>query len=897
MDQKIINNLISVNDSFTAVIDIKAKKINSFYLDDKLVKENISFEEYANMVCKLKNFTEETGGKLLRFLSNFNTDEDDFSFQMTCQYTNSIKAIFVVIGASLSNGMYVLSIRKNKRDLKRKRDQLTKLYTPEVIHKLIEKDIKDNKKILVMLIDIDDFKQINNIYGFMFGDIVLIESAAAIKRALGNNGFVARIIGDQFIAYSYLNDTKEETILKECALIRNSITNASKNNVKQAKITATMGAVVVPDQANNLDDILLKANKALTRGKYKGGNNFVIYSSICEDKIYEKPTLPNETLMATSISPGDAIVAGVYEILNNGNDINKNIYDCFNLIGSYFQLDRVSTFFSDEKNIKLENGTFIEWTNPYYPELNGLLEKALSKYSFPEIQYEYKKKLSYGILKISQIDSNKNLGFVYKTLKETKTSAIFLVELSYLGKSFGLIRFDNCHNNRFWNINDTSPLLIISKIISMTIYKNTEKDLLEKMVSYDKLTGLYNYSKWRDEVESFISTTDNYPNYAIISLNILGFTNIVRKYGMNLGDNVLKAIANKLNELIFKGNINCRISNDNFLIFIANKNESEILEYIKILQKFIYDKYNRISIKLLAGIYTHKGIEDINTCIDNANIAVKNANAVTEIKIYDSELEEYEHHKNEIEIHMKDAVIQNEFLLYLQPKINTETGEVVGAEALTRWNFKFQKLLFPNDFIPIFEETGFITALDYCVFENVCKFQRKIIDEGYKPITISVNVSRYQKDFSTYLNNLNMIREKYNIDPKYLEIELTESMYNENTEAISNFINDLHKNGYYVSMDDFGSGYSNLASLAKLDFDIIKLDKTFCSDMTNKKEQTILSFIMKLVKELRIDVLCEGVETKELVENLKELGCYLVQGYFYSKPIPSEDFIQKFLKK
>lgn len=122
-------------------------------------------------------------------------------------------------------------------------------------------------------------------------------------------------------------------------------------------------------------------------------------------------------------------------------------------------------------------------------------------------------------------------------------------------------------------------------------------------------------------------------------------------------------------------------------------------------------------------------------------------------------------------------------------------------------------------------------------------------------------------------------------------------MYNENTEAISIFIDNLHKNGYYVSMDDFGSGYSNLASLAKLDFDIIKLDKTFCSDMTNKKEQTILSFIMKLVKELRIDVLCEGVETKELVENLKELGCYLVQGYFYSKPIPSEDFIQKFLIK
>ena len=121
-------------------------------------------------------------------------------------------------------------------------------------------------------------------------------------------------------------------------------------------------------------------------------------------------------------------------------------------------------------------------------------------------------------------------------------------------------------------------------------------------------------------------------------------------------------------------------------------------------------------------------------------------------------------------------------------------------------------------------------------------------------------------------------------------------MYNENTEAISIFIDNLHKNGYYVSMDDFGTGYSNLASLSNFDFDIIKLDKSFCDDIDNDKKKKILTFIINLAHELNTEVLCEGVETEELVEDLKKLGCHLVQGYYFSKPIPEKDFINRYLK-
>ncbi|MBR4496492.1 MAG: EAL domain-containing protein [Acholeplasmatales bacterium] len=897
MDEKIINDFISIKESFTAIINLKEKQVDELYFDNKLDSSNLSYQEYADAVCNRMEFTEQTGGKLFRFLTNFNTDEEVFSIQMTCQYKSMVNAVFIVIGNLLEDGRYLLSIRKNKRNINKKYDNLTKLFTFDHFKKHLQRDIEQNKKMLVMLINIDEFKKINDLYGFMFGDIVLIESGSSIKSVIGTNGYVGRISADEFIVYKYLDKTDEETLLKECATVRNSITKTSKGNSKQAKITGTMGAVVFPDQAKTLDEILTKANKALTRGKAKGRNCFVIYSQICENKIYDKKIIPSETIMASSATNEGTIVTGVFEMLNHGGDIKRNLYECFKLIGTFFRLDRISLFYDTENYTTLSTPTYIEWINPYRPELEGLVGKSMQKSNYQMIRKEFKNVITLGTLKISQIESNKNLGPVYESLKETKTSAIFLNELGYMGETFGVIRYENTEKNRFWNLNDTSTLLIISKIISMSIYKEAEKKILENLVKYDKLTGLFNYSTWRDSVEDFIATTENYPNYSIVTMNILAYNSIVNRYGANLGDSVLTSIALALNKEAFEGNIYCRISDDNFLLFIANKSNDEIVTIIKNIQSFIDNKYKKISIRLLAGIYIHNGIESVNTCLDYSNIALKNANANNQIVFFSDEISTKEKHKAEIELHMKDALDKNEFLLYLQPKVNTITGDIVGAEALTRWNYNFQKILYPNDFIPIFEETGFITELDYKVFENVCMFQRKCIDEGYKPIKISVNVSRYQKDFSSYLENLNKIRAKYNIDAKYLELEITESMYNENVESIIEFIDALHKDGYYVSMDDFGSGYSNLASLAKLDFDIIKLDKTFCSNINNSKEQTILSFVMKLVKDLDIDVLCEGVETKEFIDNLKQLGCFIVQGYYYSKPILHEEFLTKYIAK
>lgn len=897
MDYDMINDLIYIKDSITFILNLDTQLVEVLYNDNSLIGSNITYLEFAELICEAKNFSIETKNKFYRFLTYFNSDDDDFSMQLTVQYKDFNSAIFNLIGYALDKNKYVISMRKNQ-GFTNKFDDLTKLYKYDYIISDIEKEINENKKLIIMLINIDNFTEINKTYGFLFGDLVLIETGAAIKKSLGINGKVGRLKGDEFIAYEIVEDTDYDPVKEECKRIRNSITNITKSNIKQAKITATMGTVIYPVNANNINDLLLKANKALKRGKLKGGNCFVMYSTLCEGPIYNDPIIPNDTLISTGTSNEAKIIIGVFEILNHGSDLKRNITDCLNLIGTFFKLDRVAIFYKSIKNNEYQNDTYLEWINPEHPELKNVIRNEYSKIDNSKLIYELNKNLNtLGALKINQIEANKSLGFTYDVLKLSNTSAIIFNELSYVGKTIGIIRYENTLKNRFWSVEESSNLLVISKLIAMTIYKELEKKDLEDLIIYDKLTGAYNYTKWRDEVENFIATIDKYPNYSIIAFSVLAFNNLVIKNGIIEGDKIIKCIAQALKENIFDGFIYCRVNDDKFLLFIANKNKEEITEIILNIENYVKNHFIDFSVNVLAGVYYHKDIEELSTCIDNANIALKNANANNQLIFFNDEIEKKEKHKNAIELHMKEALENNEFLLYLQPKVNTITGKVIGAEALTRWNYNFEKIIFPNEFIPIFEETGFITDLDYNVFENACRFLRNIIDEGYEPIKISVNVSRYQKNFNTYLKNLNKIRKKYNIDSKYLEIEITESMYSENVEEISKFIDNLHKYGYFVSMDDFGSGYSNLASLAKLDFDIIKLDKTFCNDLNNPKEQIILTSIMNLVKNLNIDILCEGVETKELVLNLQKLGCFIVQGYYYSKPIPSLEFKEKYLIK
>lgn len=246
---------------------------------------------------------------------------------------------------------------------------------------------------------------------------------------------------------------------------------------------------------------------------------------------------------------------------------------------------------------------------------------------------------------------------------------------------------------------------------------------------------------------------------------------------------------------------------------------------------------------------------------------------------------------------IKKAMINNELIPYYQPKIDIHNLKLTGGEALVRWYHK-DEIISPTKFIYLLEKTGFICEFDYYMLDMVCKDISRMIKENLTPVRISINFSAKHIENIKSADNIIEIVKKNNIDPKYLEIELTELSSSDNYELFQEFINKLRKYGIYISMDDFGSGYSSLNMLRNVSYDIIKIDKEIIDGITNKesKEFIILKNMMHMIKELGMKVLAEGVENSEQLFTLKKLGCNFVQGYYFDKPLEYNDFMLKLEK-
>ena len=279
--------------------------------------------------------------------------------------------------------------------------------------------------------------------------------------------------------------------------------------------------------------------------------------------------------------------------------------------------------------------------------------------------------------------------------------------------------------------------------------------------------------------------------------------------------------------------------------------------------------------------------------IDNANIArklVKNS-SMSMCEFYDEKMEREIMKEQMILGCMETALKEREFKVFLQPKISLKTGEIIGAEALVRWIRKDGTLLPPNDFIPLFEKNGFIVRLDFYIYEEVFRILKRWKIEGKPLVPISVNVSRvhlYQTDF---IDKVMQLIEQYEIEPKLVEFELTESIFLDNTVNAISIMKELQNRGFCVSIDDFGAGYSSLNLLKDMRTDVLKLDKEFfrAGDM-KKEEKIIVSSIISMAKQLNMKVLSEGVETQKQSDFLKKVNCDMAQGYLYAKPLPVPDF-------
>ena len=416
--------------------------------------------------------------------------------------------------------------------------------------------------------------------------------------------------------------------------------------------------------------------------------------------------------------------------------------------------------------------------------------------------------------------------------------------------------------------------------------------VVDYLATYDELTGIYNkqafYAKTK---EMLLDNPDK--NFDLLRINIERFKVLNDLFGESTGDKLLRYIGKFLKEINLPLCVSGRLYADNFVVcYEAGKGDSRRM--INTLQ-MVADSFAINNRTILSfGLYR---IDDktlpVSVMCDRANMALWKAkgNFKNPYCEYDEKMRQQVLKEQKIINAMEMAIQNKEFTLYLQPKYDIEKGTIIGAEALVRWISQENGFISPGDFIPVFENNGFVYEVDKFIWEESCRYLRKWLDEGREVHPISVNVSRIDLYDPKLVKHLVDLREKYQLPSQYLEFEITESAYTEAPEQIITITRQLREAGFVILMDDFGTGYSSLNMLKDIQIDVLKLDMGFLkSSDYSAKGGNILTAILKMAESLKMQTIAEGVETKEQVEFLKSIGCKYVQGFYYSKPLPVDEF-------
>ncbi|VIG15709.1 signaling protein [Clostridioides difficile] len=445
----------------------------------------------------------------------------------------------------------------------------------------------------------------------------------------------------------------------------------------------------------------------------------------------------------------------------------------------------------------------------------------------------------------------------------------------------------------------TFIITCIIGIITLILYIIRRKyvNQIENIAYLDSITNGINSTKFSILVKPLILESPD-STYMMVAINIKDFKLINDCFGSKKGNLTLKHLYNVLYKNIDENEeFVCRHDADLFYLLIKNRPVLEALELLyKIEADINYFNKNRENpyfLRISAGIYTIENHnEDLITIQDHANTARKSFNKAhqSDFSFYSDIERKRLISEKEISNLMEKALENKEFFMCLQPKIDIKSGKISGAESLVRWKNSEKGIIYPSDFIPLFEKSGFICKLDLYILEETCKLISKWIKEGKEVLRISVNVSRQHLNDKLFLEKYKLICNKYNVPTYLIDLELTESIFLENPEAVD-IIDDIHSNGFKCSIDDFGFGYSSLGILKDFKVDIIKLDRSFFVSKNNiDRGKVVIKSIIELSKRLGMKVTAEGIEELEQVEFLKNVGCDYIQGYVFSKPLLISDF-------
>ncbi|WP_081389855.1 sensor domain-containing protein [Paenibacillus odorifer] len=442
-----------------------------------------------------------------------------------------------------------------------------------------------------------------------------------------------------------------------------------------------------------------------------------------------------------------------------------------------------------------------------------------------------------------------------------------------------------------------SPLYINNEMIG---FQGIVKDVasMRRIECEDTLTGLPNRDSFQAQVKNVIEkAAERNERFGILFIDIDRFQSINETFGHTIGDIFLRMVGKRMSECLGSNGFLARFSGDEFTVLVRRvSDEDEVLSIAKQLMHAFRNPVMvngfeiNVTISIGAGMFPSCG-EDKISLMKNTNIALHSAKKMgkNRVQLYEPWMDKDTYSRFVLASEFHRALMMNEFILHYQPRLNILTNTIDCFEALIRWNHPKRGIIYPNEFIPLAEETGFILALGEWVLNEACRQCAVWREQGLIPIRVAVNVSAHQFVQDDFFQQINKNLIKHKLDPQWLEIEITESVLMHSLERNIKVLSKIQDLGVQVSIDDFGTGYSSLNYLKKFKVNTLKIDKSFIQDLP---DDIITKMIIQLAHGLGLTVVAEGVEQSEQLEYLGEHGCEQAQGFYIGKPMPPEQCIE-----
>ena len=788
-------------------------------------------------------------------------------------------------------------------------DALTNLLTAGAFQEQTEQYLETGPApytTALFILDMDDFKRINEEKGKLFGNVVLMNVANSLKQACREGDLIARFGGDEFLVL--LKNTNREDASAAGRTIQKEIGGIlSDTGSKKERISCSMGVRLAGEGERNFSDIIVKANQALLQVKKSGKGGILFYEAV-EDKdngciSYDYLKQAREAKRREQSSLDDKTTTAVaLEVFEKSATVDEAIHILMGFVGNRFRLNRIVLYMNGEGGHGKQSA--YQWVD----DRTALLYDPTDSFRREEFYIFYHLYDGNGIAVLRRREYESYNAGLKRILDRAGAHTMLSAGIFIEGRYSGMILLVNTETEREWSRAECEAVSEMARIVASGI-KNTSmlieaKQEAEYYRNHDALTGLMRYDRFKESCQMLMD--EGKEEYVLVASDIKGFKFINEAIGYTQGDNILRMFGDMLTQNGLETNCYTRVSADQFLSFgVCGMDRNDFVNMVQGLNnefcRMENEIYSNINLMIRSGIYfIEKDCREIETAVDRATIARKSVDYIirsTSVVFNDGPFDS-SYRENEIINRMEYALKHGEFKVYLQPKVGLDGLGIVGAEALVRWQHEDGRIVPPGDFIPLFEKNGFITQVDTYVFGTVCSQLSQWMEQGGEPLPISVNLSSVDIASEQLIPQILEITRACGLDHQYLEFELTETAFLSDSARTFHVMKTLQEEGFITSIDDFGSGYSIMNMMADIPTDVIKLDCGFVQSCTKTgRGREFLGQLIQMTNKMGFTSLCEGIETAQELKMLREMGCELGQGYYFSRPLPMNVFFEKFCRK